>query len=97
MERDGPLELNKACIPENGKQRETEKEKKRKKKNMSCHECGEERAGGFEWMVVTCGCGCEEERRTCDLCAPSLPTYVDHIKIYRKYFYRKKRTIENIF
>ena len=30
MERDGPLELDKASIPENGKQRETEKGKKRK-------------------------------------------------------------------
>ena len=30
MERDGPLELDKACIPENGEQRETEKGKKRK-------------------------------------------------------------------
>ena len=62
MERDGPLELNKATENgkdwENGKQRETEKEKrretekekKRKRKNMSCHECSEERAGDFEWM-----------------------------------------------
>ena len=81
MAEDKPLGLDKASMSE-----------RRKKKNMSCHECGEERAGGFEWMVVTCGCGCGEEKRTCGLCPPpSLPTYVDHIKIYRKYFYRKKR------
>ena len=52
-----------------------------------CHECGEERPTGFEWMVVTCGCGCGSKKRTCDLCpAGSLPTCdgIDHIRTYRK-------------
>ena len=52
-----------------------------------CHECGEEKPAEFEWMVVTCGCGCGAKKRTCDLCpAGSLPTCdgIDHIKIYRK-------------
>ena len=52
-----------------------------------CHECGEEKPAEFEWMVVTCGCGCGAKKRTCDLCpAGTLPTCdgIDHIKIYRK-------------
>ena len=49
-----------------------------------CHECNEERATGFEWVVVTCGCGCGSKKRTCDLCpAGSLPM-CDGKKIYRK-------------
>ena len=56
MAEDKPLGLDKVSMSE-----------RRKKKNMSCHGCGEERAGGFEWMVVTCGCGCGEERRTCEI------------------------------
>ena len=63
----------------------------KRKKKKTCHGCGKEHADEFEWVVTTCGCGCEDKRRTCDLCTPSLPTYVDHIKINRKYFYRKKR------
>ena len=56
-------------------------------KKRICHECGEERPAGFEWMVVICGCGCEAKKRTCDLCpAGTLPTCdgIDHIKVYRK-------------
>ena len=31
-------------------------------KKRTCHECGEEKPTGFEWMVVTCGCGCGSKK-----------------------------------
>ena len=56
-------------------------------KKRTCHECGEEKPTGFEWMVVTCGCGCGSKKRTCDLCPAGTPPIcdgIDHIKVYRK-------------
>ena len=43
--------------------------------SRKCHECGREFLAGFSWLVITCGCGCGERKRTCDACpAGSLPT-----------------------
>ena len=33
-----------------------------------CAECNDARPPGFNWLVVTCGCGCGEKRRTCEKC-----------------------------
>ena len=33
-----------------------------------CGECSDARPPGFNWLVVTCGCGCGEKRRTCEKC-----------------------------
>ena len=36
--------------------------------SRKCHVCGEEQPAGFSWVVITCVCGCDEKKRTCDKC-----------------------------
>ena len=40
-----------------------------------CDICCKEQPVGFEFLVVTCGCGCGEKKRSCEDCpAGSTPT-----------------------
>ena len=45
--------------------------------------CNEERTPGFSWLVVTCGCGCGEKKRTCENCPAGVPPTCDGIKYKR--------------
>ena len=36
--------------------------------SKKCDYCGENREPGFNWLVVSCGCGCGEKKITCDNC-----------------------------
>ena len=48
-----------------------------------CDNCGEDRSGGFQWLVVTCACGCGAKKRTCEICPAGLPPTCDGIE-YRR-------------
>ena len=41
--------------------------------SKKCNGCGENRPAGFNWLVVTCGCGCGEKKRTCQDCPAGTP------------------------
>lgn len=41
--------------------------------SKKCSDCDEIRTPGFNWLVVTCGCGCDEKRRTCENCPAGAP------------------------
>ena len=50
-----------------------------------CSGCGEDRPPGFNWIVVTCGCGCGEKRRTCENCPAGVPPKCIGMK-YSRFF-----------
>ena len=56
---------------------------KKYQSSKKCNVCNEERTPGFSWLVVTCGCGCGEKKRTCENCPAGTPPTCDGIK-YKK-------------
>ena len=56
---------------------------KKYQSSKKCNDCNEERAPGFSWLVVTCGCGCGEKKRTCENCPAGAPPTCNGIKYKR--------------
>ena len=48
--------------------------------SKNCGVCYEQRPPGFSWMVVTCGCGCGEKKRSCQDCPAGTPPKCNGIK-----------------
>ena len=51
--------------------------------SKKCSDCGENRPPGFNWLVVSCGCGCGEKKRTCQDCPAGTPPECNGIKYTR--------------
>ena len=54
--------------------------------SKKCDECGENKEARFNWLVVSCGCGCGEKRKTCNVCpaglAPKCKNGVNKVTIF---------------